>query len=324
MSTNVRYDGYKIIVAVLLLGILPLLFLGSPFRQRLLVLFLVFSLFTLSLDIVFGHTDQLFLFMGALAGVGAYTTALTADFFGVTPWLTILLGALFAGTVGLIVSYVAARRRLTVILISILTLSLQLAFMEFFIGARDITGGSTGFRFSGLEIGFVGNALNLNSTIVLYYTLLVVLTVVLFLYYWLINSRFGLAFRAIREDEVAAESSGIDVIKYKTVAGFTSAFIIGFVGPLYVQLESYILPSMFSFQSVDVMVLIMLVLGGRRTIFGPIVGAGLVIYINNIVLSNYLQSISQWTTAIFGFMLIVLFLYFRRGIVPALTDVVRG
>ncbi|WP_418279822.1 branched-chain amino acid ABC transporter permease [Halorubrum sp. DTA98] len=310
---DLTWDSLRIPTVVAVLAMVPLLFFDPSltYISRLFILMLVFATLAMALNIVFGHTDQLFLFVGALTGIGAYGTALTADALGISPWATLLVGALLAGALGTAVCYVAARRRFTVILIAILTLALQLAIIEAFVGARDITGGSTGFSFSGLGLVSVQNALGLHEHVVLYYLMLALLTGVLLLYHYLRNSKYGMAFDAIRQDEIAAEAIGVNVVRYKTIAGFISAFIIGLVGPMYAQLESLVLPGMFAFNVIDVLVLIILVIGGMRTLLGPIVGAAVMIYIN-----EELQAAGQWRTVLFGLLLIVLFLYFRQGIVP--------
>ncbi|PAU83007.1 inner-membrane translocator [Halorubrum salipaludis] len=318
--SGLTWDRLRIPVVVAVLAALPLLFFDPSYTyiSRLFILTLVFATLALALNIVFGHTDQLFLFVGALTGIGAYATALTADALGVSPWVTLLFGATLAGVLGALVCYVAARRRFTVILIAILTLSLQLAIIEIFVGARDITGGSTGFRFSGLGLESVQNALGVHEHMVLYYVVLALLTGVLALYHYIRNSKYGMAFDAIRQDEIAAEAIGVDVVRYKTLAGFVSAFVIGLTGPMYAQLESLVLPGMFEFNVIDVLVLIILIVGGIRTMLGPIVGAAVIIYVN-----EELQATGQWRTVVFGFLLIVLFLYFRSGIVPYLDDVLN-
>lgn len=312
------WDRVKILLVVAFLATVPPLFFDHAIISRLSVLVLIFAVLALALNIVFGHTDQLFLFVGALTGLGAYSTALTADWLGISPWLTIIPGAIFVGLIGLVVCYVAARRRFTVILISILTLALQFAIIEVFVGARSITGGSTGFSFSGLGLESVQDALGVGEHYVLYFGLLALLTGLLLFYQWLRASKYGVAFDAIRQDEVAAEAIGIDVVRYKSIAGFVSASIIGFVGPLYAQLEGIIFPGLFAFTSIDVLVLIILIIGGLRTTLGPVVGAGVVIMVN-----EELQGFGQWRTVLFGFLLIVMFLYFRQGIVPFADRIAR-
>lgn len=309
----------KTLALAAVLCVLPLFVLDSSYYVDLLDHFLLFALFALALNLVFGHTDQLFLFVGGLAGVGAYTTAILADTFGVTAWLTLLAGVALAGVIGGLVSWISARLRFTVVLISILTLNLQLALNQFFVGARSITGGTTGIPFAGLELDAVGELVGVSDNVVLYYLLVVVLVFGLLFYSRLIDGKYGLAFDAIREDEVAAESIGINVVRYKTIAGVVSAMLIGLVGVLSAQYQQFILPSQFAFARVDVIVLIMLIVGGLRTTFGPVYGAAIIV-----IIEEALQGIGGWRTAVFGALLIVLFLYFRRGVVPAAYETFEG
>ena len=310
-ATAREYRGIGTIAIVLAIAPFFLIGPGMTHQAQILTTFLLFAILTVALNIAFGHTNQLFLFVGALMGVGAYATAIPADNFGISPWFLLPASALTAGVLGLLVSYVSARRGMTVIVIAILTLALQLAFEQAFEGARGLTGGTTGFHFSGLEVDLLTDSLGMSSHVAHYYVVLVFLLGALALYQWMMHSKYGLAYKAIRQDEIAAEAVGIDVVRYKVVAGFTAAAIIGLTGPLYGQLGNWIVPSDFTFQTIDVMVLVMLVLGGMRTLAGPVVGAALIIYIN-----EQLQGVGQWRTAVFGLLLIVLFLYFREGIVP--------
>ena len=309
----------KTLALAAVLCVLPLFVLDSSYYVDLLDHFLLFALFALALNLAFGHTDQLFLFVGGLAGVGAYTTAILTDMLGITAWLTLLVGVALAGVIGGLVSWISARLRFTVVLISILTLNLQLALIQFFVGARSITGGTTGIPFAGLELESVGDLIGVSRNVVLYYLLVVLLVFGLLFYSRLIDSKYGLAFDAIREDEVAAESIGIDVVRYKTIAGTVAAMLIGLVGVLSAQYQQFILPSQFAFARVDIIVLIMLIVGGLRTTYGPVYGAAIVV-----VIEEVLQGIGGWRTAVFGGLLIILFLYFRRGVVPAAYDVLDG
>lgn len=318
-----RTSLWWIVLVFVVFALVPLVIVGdSTYRARLFLWVLIFASFAYGLDIVFGQTDQLFLFVGGLAGVGAYLMIGLTDLTGITPWAFVPLSALAAGSIGLVVSYVAARRRMTIIVIAILTLSLQLASQEVLRTWTDLTGGTTGVLFNDLTLG---PAVGLFETVFdsrtggrmsVYYTLLVVFVGIMLVYRYLMRSRFGLAFKAIRQDEVAAESIGVNVIRYKVIAGFTAAFVIGLVAPFYAQSEAVVSHQMFMFQRVDVLVLIMLVLGGMRTLVGPVVGAAVIIYLN-----EQIRQFDEWTSAIFGLLLIVLFLYFRAGLVPKSREV---
>ena len=310
----------NVVLVALALAVAPLPVLGSSYYEGVLAHMVIFAMFAVALNIVFGQTDQLFLFMGGLAGIGGYGTALLADWTGISPWITLLISALVAALLGLVVSWISARRKFTVVLISILTLNLQLVLVEIYGGARDITGGSTGFPYRYLSFSGIADSAGLSEDVLLYYFALLLLVGLLLVYVWLVNSRFGVAFHAIREDDLAASSIGIDVVRYKVVAGTIAAFAFGLVGAVYVQEARYILPADFSFLTVDVLVLIVLIVGGLRTTLGPVVGAAIVVALEEILVSNF----TQWRSAIFGLLLIFLFLYFRSGVVPAVSDLIEN
>ncbi|HKJ58024.1 MAG TPA: branched-chain amino acid ABC transporter permease [Halobacteriales archaeon] len=310
----------NVVLVALVLAIAPVPVLGSSYYEGVLAHMVIFAMFAVALNIVFGQTDQLFLFMGGLAGIGGYGTALLADWTGISPWITLLISALVAALLGLVVSWISARRKFTVVLISILTLNLQLVLVEIYGGARDITRGSTGFPYEYLTFEGVAEAVGISEEVALYYFALLLLVGLLLVYVWLVNSRFGVAFHAIREDDLAASSIGIDVVRYKVVAGTVAAFAFGLVGAVYVQEANYILPADFAFLTVDVIVLIVLIVGGLRTTLGPVVGAAIVVAMEEILVANF----TQWRSAIFGLLLIFLFLYFRSGVVPAVADLVEN
>lgn len=317
MRASVRSELSQVAIVVALLAIAPLPLMGSTYYEGVLARLLLVAILAVGLNIVFGHTDQLFLFMGGLAGLGAYGTALLADWTGVTAWVTLFVAALIAGLLGLAVSWVSAKRRFTVVLISILTLNLQLVLSQTFVGARDVTGGSTGFPYrSYFSLSTLAEPVGIPEKVVLYYLALVLLVAVLLVYVRLTTSRHGIAFDAIREDEVAAASIGVDVVYYKSLAGFIGAFIIGLSGAFMAREASYMLPGEFTFISVDVLVLIVLIVGGLRTTLGPIVGSAIVVGIEEVLAAQA----AEWRTAIFGALLIVLFLYFRQGVVNFVYD----
>jgi branched-chain amino acid transport system permease protein len=310
---RIHTNYYKIAAVGTGFAIVPFIF-TAMWQLRFISIILVFALLTMGLNIAFGHTNQLFLFVGGLAGVGGYVTSLAAINYSITPWITIVLGGLLAGLIAVIVSYIAARRDMTIMLIAILTMTLQLAFVDFFGGARWLTQGTTGYEVSGL----------IEDPHIFYYFLLAFLLLVMVGYHHLINSRIGFAFNAIREDELAAQVVGVDAINVKIIAGFIAGALIGFSGALYVYLEGFILPGMFQFQRIDILVLIMVVLGGMRTLLGPIVGATTVLVLEELV-RDYgtvplemlgITAISEMRLILFGVLLIVLFLYTKEGIVP--------
>jgi branched-chain amino acid transport system permease protein len=152
-----------------------------------------------------------------------------------------------------------------------------------------------------------------------YYVFLGLLVVYLVVYRMLQRSRIGWAFRALRDDGLAAELSGVDVATYRIIAGGMGGAMLGFAGGLYVFTESRVSPSTFEFGNVDVSVLVMLALGGIGSLLGPVVGAAMFTW-----LDQFLEALgyAQLREVIYGIVVITLFLGFRRGIVPAVTDFV--
>lgn len=132
------------------------------------------------------------------------------------------------------------------------------------------------------------------------------------------HSKYKLAFDTIRQDGGAAEATGIDVVRYKSIAGFVSTIIIGLAGPFYAQLQGLVFPGMFTLGAIDVLVLIVLVVGGIRTMYGPVVGAFLLAHLN-----QHLQQFQEFKTMIFGRLLVALFLFFQNGIVRYVDRLVR-
>lgn len=307
----------EIAVITVIFALLPLLPL-SRLQFRLLTILVVFILFTIALNIIFGHTDQLFLFVGGLAAVGAYTsTILGNSVLGVTPWVTLPAGVLFAGFLGATVSYIAAKRNMTVILIAIFTFALQLAIIQVLVGAGSVTGGTVGLSIDDVII---------DSAYVFYYIFFFLLVGFLLLYSHLANSEFGYATMAIRQDEVAAASLGVDPVRYKVIAGGLGAMMIGLVGAIYGFWSGRITPGTYEFLTIDVLVLIMVTIGGLRTLSGPVIGAIIVIFIEDElgpIFRDILPTEIRWTLVIFGALLIILYLYFRDGIVPKAKELYR-
>jgi branched-chain amino acid transport system permease protein len=136
------------------------------------------------------------------------------------------------------------------------------------------------------------------------------------------RSHIGWAFRALRDDEVAAELAGVDVSRYRVYAALIGAGMLGLAGSTYAFTEGRISPTTYGFGQVDVVVLVMLAFGGIGTLFGPIAGA--VIFT---ILDEILIDFGQLRQVVYGILVIVLFLWMPRGVIPtvaALWRRVRG
>lgn len=305
-----RHADVAVVLALLVL--VPVLAGDSRYYLRVATLMLVFMAWTVAFNLIFGHTKQLFLCLGALGGVAAYVAVVLTMRLALPPWLAIVLGTASATGLGALFSYVAVRRGLGVIFVGIVTLGFSLIFHNVVLGLRELTNGETGLVTRGLGPGLVEGPLSG------YYLFAALLALALLAYSVLMRSRPGVAFRALSDDELTAELSGIDVTRYKVLAAAAGSGIIGLVAAFYAFYNGILSPTIFSFVSVDVPVLISLLLGGMRTRVGPLVGAAAFALIE-----EFVRPFGQLNVLVYGVLLIVLFLVFRQGLVPVLRRYLR-
>jgi branched-chain amino acid transport system permease protein len=303
----------SIAVAGIVLALIPIWVGDSRTLMGVVVTGLLFACYAVAFNLIFGSTGQLFLAVGALAGVGAYGSAILSDRSGAPFPVTMLLATGLAMLIGAGFSWIAVRRSLDVIFTGIVTLTFSLAFDSLLLGLRDLTGGETGIVID------AGSDTLLRRQIPPYYVFLALLLIYLIGYVMLHRSHIGWAFRALRDDEVAAELTGVNVARYRVYAGAIGGGMRGFAGALWAHVEGFISPATFTFVHVDVPVLVMVVFGGIGTLMGPVVGAGGFTYFGEV-----LASFSQLRLMAEGALLILLFLLLPKGIVPVLRSGAMG
>jgi branched-chain amino acid transport system permease protein len=298
-----------IVAAGALLALVPLWLGEERLMMRLAVDALVFGLYAVGFNVIFGSTNQLFLCVGALAGVGGYTAAILSEEASLPVAVGLVLATALATGLGGLLSWVAVRRSLGVIFTGIVTLAFSLSFANLLLGQRELTGGETGLVVTAADDSF------LQDRIAAYYLFLGMLLVSLGLFRALQRSHIGWAFRALRDNELAAELAGVNVARYRIYAGLIGSAMLGITGAVYAHSNGFISPSTFAFGHVDVRVLVLLAFGGLGTLLGPVVGT--VVFA---VLDEILVNSGQLRTVLYGLLIIVLFLGFKRGVVPAVAD----
>jgi branched-chain amino acid transport system permease protein len=287
------------------LAVVPFWLGDSRLMMGLAVGGLVFACYVIAFNVIFGSTGQLFLSVGALAGIGGYGAALLGDRAGLPLVASILLATVFAGLAGGVLSWIAVRRSLDVIFTGIVTLIFALAFENLLLGSGTLTGGE-----SGLSVD-TGSETFLRERIPPYYLFLGLVVLFLIVHGLLRRSHIGWAFRALRDDEVAAELAGVNVARYRIYGGLIGAGMLGLAGAIYAVSEGRISPTTFGFGEVDVIVIVMLAFGGIGTLFGPVLGA--VVFT---ILDEVLIDFGQLRVVAYGILIIVLFLWIPRGVIP--------
>jgi branched-chain amino acid transport system permease protein len=273
---------------------------------------LVYMAYAVAFNLIFGHTKQLFLCLGAIAGSSAYLSVVLARQLGFSPWVTLPLGILLAGCLGGLFSYVSVRRGLGVIFLGVVTLAFSLIFQNVIFGLREYTNGETGIVTRGLGVGM------LERSPASYYVFLVVLMGSLVVYHLVMRSPIGTAFRALSDDEFTAELAGIDVTRHKVLAASLGSALMGIVGSFFAYYNGLVSPGLYSLVAVDTVVLITLLLGGMGTLVGPVLGGAVFAVIDELV-----RPFGNLNVLVYGALLIVLFVSFRDGLVAVLRKIVK-
>jgi len=295
-----------------LLSLIPLWLGDSRVMMGVAIVGLTFACYAIGFNLIFGSTGQLFLCVGALAGIGGYGSAVLADRVGLPLLPSILLATLASTLFGGLLSWIAVRRSLGVIFTGIITLIFSLVFGNLVLGAAGVTGGDGGFHIQ------TGADTFLRQTIPPYYLMLALVLIYLFIHGLLRRSHIGWAFRALRDDEVAAELAGVNVARYRVYAALVGAAMLGLSGSLFAMTEGTISPTTYGFSQVDVETIVMLAFGGIGTLFGPVLGAAVITVINELILD-----LGQLRLLVYGALIIALFLWVPRGIIPTLGDFMR-
>jgi branched-chain amino acid transport system permease protein len=241
-------------------------------------------------------------------GTAGYVCAHAAKVWGLSPELALLVGTAASAALGAVVGALAIRRQ--GIYFAMITLAIA-QMMYFFYLQMPFTHGEDGIQ--SVPRGKLFGVLDLSGTMTMYYVVLAIFIASFLLIFRVIHSPFGQVLKAIRENEPRAISLGYDADRYKLMAFILSATLAGLAGAtkaIVFQLAS--LTDVYWTMSGEVV--LMVLLGGMGTIFGPVVGAFVIIG-----LENYLAGFGEWVTVITGFIFVICVLAFRRGIVGELS-----
>jgi len=273
---------------------------------------LCFALFACAFNLLIGYVGLVSFGHALYFGWAGYLAAHAAKVWGMPPELAVLIGTITGMGVGLIAGVVAIRRQG----IYFAMITLALAQMMYLVALRvKLTGGEDGIQ--GVPRGRLFGVFDLSDQMTMYAFVVVVALAAFFLIYRIINSPFGEVLKAVRENEQRAVSLGYKTDDYKLVAFVLSATLAGLAGSLKAlvfQLAS--LTDVHWTMSGEVV--LMTLVGGLGTIFGPIVGAFLIV-----AMENYLAPFGQWVLVIQGAVFVICVLAFRRGIVGELAARLR-
>ena len=295
-----------IIIAVSL--ILPIIFDYSPYFQGLLIFIMMWVILGSSWNLLAGYTGLVSFGHAAYFGIGAYAAALPFMHWGISPWWGLLTGGIAAVILGYLLGIVVFRLRGPYFALGTLATAeiLRIIFGE----EEWLTNGHTGILYMTTWV----------SKYPYYFVALALALGAVFSVKFVMKTKAGFYFLSIREDEDAAEALGINTRKYKNVATAISTFWAGMAGAFYMIYMGFIDPEVvFALHNISIISILVGIIGGVGTNWGPAVGAVVMIFMQELLRSSVFGLAPEWVSKFhslaFGLLVIFVILYMAGGIV---------
>jgi ABC-type branched-subunit amino acid transport system ATPase component/ABC-type branched-subunit amino acid transport system permease subunit len=294
-----------IAVAIVLVAVFPVLS-DDLYYQNMFILSMVFAIGAVGLNIITGYAGYVSLGQGAFVGLGAYTVGIGVSDIGGSPWVWVPVAGLLAAGVAALLGVVAMRARGHAFVI--LTIAFLFLVQLLATNWDELTNGTGGITLPiptwSVEYQYWP----------FYYSLMGLLAVSLLASWWIRRNKFGMGLIAIREDEDKAATVGVSTPTYKILAFAASAVFVGMAGGIYGYYISFIDPlGMFNIL-LSVQIILSLLLGGRATLWGPVLGAFIIEWLNET--SNNEFGGGNARLLIFGGLLALVVLFLPNGIIP--------
>ena len=294
---------YRVPIAIAFLAVLPWF---APY-EALAVNILVFGLFALGFNLIYGYAGMLSFGHAAFFGLGAYGCGVPIAKFGWHFLPALGFGVLTAGAAAAVIGWFATRTR--GIYFAMVTLALSQVVYYIAFQWISMTGGEDGLR--GVNVGnidILGLRLNILDPTTKYYAILAIVAIALWLFSRILNSPFGAVLEAIRENETRAAACGYDIQRTRLLAFILSGLFSGLAGGLYsIHLSVVPIETLHYFTSAEI--LMMTLLGGMGTFFGPFLGA--FVYL---MLADIITVLTVHWQLFVGALFVFLILFFPRGI----------
>lgn len=305
------------IVCAAIVAVLIPVFISNSYIISILVMTLMYAALSSAWNFLSGYAGQ-FAF-GLFFALGAYICGGLFANYNLSPWIGMFIAGAVCSIVGFLIGLLTFNLNGSYFAIS--TIAIMNIFQLIFSQNKVILG--IDFRgASGLRIPWIGDFVSMQflDKRVYYYIILVILVITMVISYIISKSRPGYYFKAINTNQMAASSLGVNVMKYKQFAQFLTSFIMGVIGGFYVMYLTHIEPvSMFSFEIVF-QILLFAIVGGRATVFGPVVGALILMPVYHLLRFTIAASLPGLPTAVFGLVLILATQYMPEGLIPMLKD----
>ncbi len=269
MSKKIGFNFLILILMITVLAFLPLI-IPKDYILSIFINIFLFAYLSQCWNILGGYTGYLSLGHTVFFGIGAYSSSLLFANFALSPWIGMLVGAILASLMGLFVGALSFRYQLRGIYFAMITLAFGVIYRVIFTNSM-VLGGAQGVL---VPLGRPSLALyQFEGKGGFYYVGLIMLFVVLAVTIFVEKSRFGFNLLALKNNENAAEALGIDTKRYKLWATVLSTFLTALAGTYYAQYLTYISPETVFNINLSIEIVLVAIIGGMGTIFGPTLGA---------------------------------------------------
>jgi len=293
---------YLPLILLAVFSVLPLLGLSS-YVMHIMIFVIMWAVIGMAWNLLGGYCGQVSFGHAAFFGIGAYTSGILYSKLGVSAWWGMPLSLLVVTASSLVIGYIFLRLRGPFFALGTLAMGVILR-----VTAENLTAFTEG------DLGIMIRERTWVEKIWYYYIILIIAACTFYLIKKVVESKLGYYFVAIREDQDAAESLGINTTYYKTVALCLSAVITGLAGAFYTNYMGYIDPKVvFALHDISIVAIMVVMVGGVATYWGPLVGSVIMV-----VLAEVIRSIPKLGTAhhtLFGILLIVIIIFLPNGIV---------
>ena len=312
--------AFILIILAAAVGLFPVFF-PSPYLIHIGTLIFIWAFITTAWSYM-GRFGLVSLGHGAFLGLGAYTSGLLFNFYGLSPWIGMLLGGVVAVLFAMLIGYACFRFGVIGDYFALVTLALGEVVALTIIAFRDITGGSLG-----LTLKSKGTSLlyfQSEHKIHFYYISIAFLIIALLVWKWIDRSKMQKALRAIGEDEIAASTLGVGIIRYKMIITMISAFTTAVGAVLYVQFNNlYLNPHTLAGVPPSLEIAFKAILGGMFSLWGPTVGTALIVSLEEYFRVAYGSTFVGFSQIIYGLALVLLIIFLPKGIYGTVQGLVK-
>lgn len=298
------------LIIVGLIAVLPLIGLSS-YWMHILILVIMWSVIGMAWNLLGGYCGQVSFGHAAFFGVGAYTSGILYTKLGVSAWWGLPLSIFVVTIFALVIGYICLRLKGPFFALGTLAMGVILRVM-----AENLTTITEG------DLGIMIRERTWIEKTWYFYIILILAVLAFFLVKKVIESKLGYYFVAIREDQDAAESLGINTTLYKTIALSLSAIVTGLAGAFYTNYMGYIDPKIvFALHDISIVTIMVVMVGGVATFWGPFVGAVIMVFLAELI--RTIPKLGAAHHTFFGILLIVIIIYLPNGIVGDLPKLKR-